>query len=291
MPATGAGFALGAVAISGLPPLNGFASEWLLYRGLLGWGLDAAGAAGFAAFLAAALLALVGGLAAACFVRLLGIAFLGEPRSAEAASATEGGRLGWGPLAVLAAGCVALGVLPAAVVGVCGSVARQVLGAGLASPEQLARTADALAPIGNLAGAGWLALALGAGFVALSLRGRRRARDATWGCAYAAVGPRMQYTARSFSELLAERVLPRPLAPRVRVAVPRGALPAPVRMSSEEGDPLTRGFYQPVLGALASRFARLRALQQGNAHLYLAYVLAAILAALAWVSLRTRWLP
>ena len=291
MPVTGAGFALGALAISGLPPLNGFASEWLLYRGLLGFGLGASGAAAFASFLAVALLVLVGGLAAACFVRLLGIAFLGEPRSAEAAGAREGGGLLWGPPVLLAAGCVALGVLPAAAVRLAGPVADQVLGAAIAGPERLGHAAEALAPVGVLAAATWLSLALGAGLVAASLLRRPRARDATWGCGYAAPSPRMQYTARSFSELLAERILPRALAPRLRIEPPRGALAARASLSSEEGDPLTRGLYQPLFGALASRFARLRALQQGNAHLYLTYFLAAILAAMAWVSLRGRWLP
>jgi hypothetical protein len=102
----------------------------------------------------------------------------------------------------------------------------------------------------------------------------------------------MQYTARSFSEQFAERLLPRPLAPRVGVVSPvHGPFPAPVRFASEEGDPITLRSYQPIFSAIASRFARLRVLQQGNAHLYLAYILVAVLAALLWTSLRAWWRP
>jgi len=290
MPVTGACFALGAVAISGLPPLNAFGGEWLLYRGLLGLSLGASGATRVAACVAFALLALVGGLAVGCFVRLVGIAFLGEPRSPEAEAAREGGALLRGPLVLLAAACVALGVLPTGAAGLCGSVAAQILGGQTASPDALARTTAALAPIGALAVGAWLVLALG-WFVASLLRGRRPARDATWSCGYAAPTPRMQYTARSFSELLAERLLPRALAPRVHASAPRGAFPVAAHLTSEEADPITRGVCEPLFDAFASRFARLRALQQGNAHLYLSYILAAILASLVWISLRARWAP
>jgi hypothetical protein len=122
------------------------------------------------------------------------------------------------------------------------------------------------------------------------LRSRPRSADETWGCGYASPSPRMQYTARSFSEFLAERLLPRFLAPCVRMPALRGSFPGPAALASEERDPVTRGAYEPLFHALATRFARLRALQQGNAHLYLTYILSAVLAALAWISLRVRWL-
>jgi hydrogenase-4 component B len=290
MPVTGACFVAGAVAISGLPPLNGFNSEWLLYRGLFGSALDSSGVARVAAFLGAALLALVGGLAAACFVRLVGIAFLGEPRERGAGAAHEASFGMWAPLAPLLLACIALAALPAAVVTLCEPIARDVLGPAIASADRLADTAGAVAPLGAIAAGAWLLIALSWPLVLL-LSGRSSARDATWGCGYAAPSARMQYTARSFSEQFAERLLPRPLAPRIRVSLLRGWFPAPVRLASEEGDPITRGGYEPIFSAIASRFARLRVLQQGNAHLYLAYILVALLASLLWASLRARWLP
>jgi NADH:ubiquinone oxidoreductase subunit 5 (subunit L)/multisubunit Na+/H+ antiporter MnhA subunit len=290
MPVTGACFAAGAVAISGLPPLNGFAGEWLLYRGLFGLAVDASGATRVASCVASAILALVGGLAAGCFVRLVGIALLGEPRTREAAAAHEGGLLLRGPLLLLAAACVVLGVLPGAVAALLGPVAVEVLGPEVARSGALARATGSLAPIAALAAGTWLALGLGA-FLVSMLRGRRPARDATWGCGYAAPTPRMQYTSRSFAQLFARGLLPRALAPRVEVPAPRGPFPVAVRMTTQEGDPITRGAYEPLFDGFATRFARLRALQQGNAHLYLAYVLVALLAALSWISVRARWLP
>jgi formate hydrogenlyase subunit 3/multisubunit Na+/H+ antiporter MnhD subunit len=291
LPVAGTCFLWGAVAISGLPPGNAFASEWLLQRGLAELALGPASGAGVAACLAIAAVALVGGLAAACFVRLVGIALLGVPRGPEAAAAHEGGLSLRAPLLALAAACAAFALAPAALVRLCGPLAEQLLGPTLSGVGSVARTADAIAPVGLAALAVWTALAAGATLAAALQRGRRQAPDETWGCGYAAPSARMQYSARSFAELLAERWLPRWLAPRVRVPAPRGAFPAPIRLATEEGDPLVRGAYEPLFDAFATRFARLRALQQGNAHLYLGYVLMAVLAALAWVSVRARWAP
>ena len=290
MPFTGACFAVGAVAIAGLPPLNGFTGEWLLYRGLLDGGLEASGVARLAAFLATALLALIGGLAAACFVRLLGIAWLGEARHDVAGPPRdEGGWLMRAPLASLLAACVGLAVLPGRVVELFQPVAREVLGPTLANAAALERTSHLLAPLGTLAALCWVALLLLAPLV-----WRLRARspdDATWGCGYAAPGPRMQYTSRSFASLFAERLMPRALAPRVRLRAPLGPFPERGGLDSEEGDPLTRSGFEPLFASLAGRFVRLRVLQQGNAHLYLLYILGAVLGSLLWASLRGRGLP
>ena len=290
MPITGACVVLGAVAISGLPPLNGFVSEWLLYRGLIGLALGSTATAGVVAYLAVALLALVGGLAAACFVRLVGIALLGEPRSAEARLAHEGGPLLWGPALVLAAACGAFALFPGGVVRLAQPVAEQLLGPTLANADAVQRTAAALTPIGAAAGIGCALFVVGAGLVT-AMRARSTRTVETWACGYALPTARMQYTARSFSELLAERLLPRQLAPQIRVPALRGSFPAPVTLASEERDPILRGAYEPLFAALATRFARLRALQQGNAHFYLAYILSAVLVGLAWISLRMRWVP
>jgi NADH:ubiquinone oxidoreductase subunit 5 (subunit L)/multisubunit Na+/H+ antiporter MnhA subunit len=291
MPVTGACFLFGAVALSGLPPLNGFASEWLLYRGLLGLALGPAASAGLVATLAVALLALVGGLAAVCFVRLVGVALLGEPRSAEARLAHEGGPLLWGPALLLAAACGVLALLPGGVVRLAQPVAEQLFGTTLGSAGAVRETAAALAPISVAAGIGAALVLAGAALLAArSLVAARRTAE-TWGCGYALPSARMQYTGRSFSELLAERWLPRWLAPRVRASAPQGSFPAPTALASEEQDPFTSAAYEPLFTTLAARFARLRALQQGNAHIYLTYILSAVLVALAWISLRTRFTP
>jgi hydrogenase-4 component B len=112
MPWTAGLFLLGAVAISALPPLNGFVSEWLTFQALLGGASHFQGPAGLVIVFSAAMLALTGGLAAACFVKAFGVTFLGRPRTPHAEHATEVPPSMIAGMVWLAALCVFLGVAP-----------------------------------------------------------------------------------------------------------------------------------------------------------------------------------
>jgi len=112
MPWTAGLFLLGAVAISALPPLNGFVSEWLTFQALLGGASHFQGPAGLIIVFSAAMLALTGGLAAACFVKAFGVTFLGRPRTPHAEHATEVPPSMIAGMVWLAALCVFLGVAP-----------------------------------------------------------------------------------------------------------------------------------------------------------------------------------
>ena len=112
MPWTAGLFLLGAVAISALPPLNGFVSEWLTFQALLGGASRFHGPAGLVIVFSAAMLALTGGLAAACFAKAFGVTFLGRPRTPHAEHATEAPPSMIAGMVWLAALCVALGVAP-----------------------------------------------------------------------------------------------------------------------------------------------------------------------------------
>ena len=118
---------------------------------------------------------------------------------------------------------------------------------------------------------------------------KRRTADGTWGCGYLAPTARMQYTGRSFAEIMAEQLLPPMFRARVAVKAPRALFAEPTRISSDSTDPVTRSVYEPLLDTWAKRFARLRWLQQGSLHIYLVYILAAVTFALAWTSLRRLW--
>jgi formate hydrogenlyase subunit 3/multisubunit Na+/H+ antiporter MnhD subunit len=281
MPWTGGALLLGAVAISGLPTLNGFAGEWLLYRALTEVGAGDTGWPALAAMGGAAVLALAGGLALLCFVRLIGVALLGTPRSDGAVLAHEPAAAMTLPVAALAALCLAGGVAAPWLVTLEVPLLRQLAGAGVDAPS------SALMPI---AGAS-LALAASVALAAVLLR--RGARGVpvtdTWGCGHAAATPRMQYGARGFSELLYARVLPRWLRPRPAVLAPEGLLPRAASFASDTTDPLTRAVYEPLLTRLGDRFVRLRALQQGQVHLYIVYIVVATVGALGWVALRDWW--
>src|SRR5208282_1053601 len=111
MPWTAGLFALGAAAICGLPPLNGFVSEWLVYLGLFDATISR-GPSAWAAIPAAISLGVTGALALACFVKVCGVVFLGAPRSQAAARARESGPGMRGAMLLLAAGCVAIGLAP-----------------------------------------------------------------------------------------------------------------------------------------------------------------------------------
>jgi formate hydrogenlyase subunit 3/multisubunit Na+/H+ antiporter MnhD subunit len=243
LPATTVLFALGAAAISGLPPLNGFVSEWLVYLGFLD-ALRRPGGdlLGFAA-LGAPVLALVGGLAAACFAKVVGVVFLGSPRTPQAERAHEAPTSMVAPMAVLAAVCVAIGLLPQAVVPALAGAAAAWSRLDPALLEGPAAAAAASASRVSL-----VALVLLAAAGALWLLRRRRLAASppapaveTWSCGFAAPTARIQYTGSSFAELLLERFswVVRPHAPAPRL---EGPFPAPASFHSAVPDPvLDRG--------------------------------------------------
>ena len=265
MPWTAGLFALGAMAVSALPPLNGFVSEWLVYLGLV----DAAigrGPLAWAAMPAAIILAMTGALTLATFVKAAAMVFLGAPRTRATARAHECGPWMRAPMITLAAGCAALGLAPVlfwpAVARVAG--AWHPAWAGLTAPAPLAalgfvHVALALAA----AGAGcWLwrrAHALG-------LR-----RAPTWDCGYAAPTARMQYTSGSFGGLAAGWFA-FVLRPERNQRRPRGTFPARAHHLLRVPETVLEGLLQPVAGAVLRVSALVRQLQHGRLQFYIAYV-------------------
>jgi formate hydrogenlyase subunit 3/multisubunit Na+/H+ antiporter MnhD subunit len=284
MPWTGSAMIVGAVAIAGLPPLNGFVSEWLIYMGLLGGGLEVRSRVGLLLLFVTAALATIGALASLCFVRLVGVALLGQPRSQAAARAHESSAGMVAPMALLAVLCPVAALFARVLAPAIGRVASQIVGA----PVDMAGVAARLGWMATVSLVVWLAVLVAATALLLLVRGRSVPSD-TWGCGYAAPTVRMQYTARSFSELLAGRLLPALLRARVTIKRPHAIFAEPTGLSSDSADPLTRSVYEPFLGSWARRFGRLRWLQQGVLHVYLLYILAVVTSMLAWTSLRRWW--
>jgi hydrogenase-4 component B len=276
MPHTASTFLVGAVAICGLPPLNGFVSEWLLYVGAFrGAGaLPTPGAV--AALTVIVALALIGGLAAACFVKAYGIVFLGEPRSREADAAHEAPQAMYLPMWLGATLCAAIGLGAPAAVRLVAPVARSL--AGLT-----AAPLDTTGPLDDIAGVAAIVVILVAALAILRtavLRGRPISTAPTWGCGYAEPTPRMQYTASSFVDPV--------LAPftllfrrEVHDAPPEGPFPLHAAHDEHLGD-----HAEHVLVSTVRRFAdalsRLEFLQRGRVQLYLAYVLATLVLLLVW---------
>lgn len=199
MPITGICFLGGAIAICGLPPLNGFVSEWLIYLGLLHSQGPGNPLALNLAVVAAPMLAMIGALAVACFVKVFGVTFLGEARTEWPKPIVEAPTSMVAVMVVILGCCVVIGVVPAVVV--------PVLGQALSAWGAVATGADfpgALAPVGWISGSGCIFLALVAGltFIRRPRAGNPPRIATTWGCGYLQPTARMQYTAASFAEML-----------------------------------------------------------------------------------------
>jgi formate hydrogenlyase subunit 3/multisubunit Na+/H+ antiporter MnhD subunit len=277
MPITGGAFLLGAAALAGLPALAPFVSEWtILLGGLRGAAGLPAGAAAVSV-LAVTALALATGLAAAAFAKAYGLAFLGTPRAAAGLAARDPGGARQGAVLVAAGVCLSLGLSPETALAVPSSAA--ALAAGLAAVPSAA-----LGPAGDVARA-VLALVLLAAAVAgarrLLLRRREVRTGPTWACGYEAPTSRMQYTAASFPAP-ALGTFEGLLARSVEGGPAEGYFPAAARREERLADVAGERFIVPLTRRFLEALAQVRVLQGGRLQLYLLYVLATLIALLAW---------
>jgi hydrogenase-4 component B len=280
MPHTAATFLVGAAAICGLPPLNGFVSEWLIYVGAFRGAATLSSGGSVAALFAIVSLALIGGLAAACFVKAYGVVFLGEPRSEAASHAHESPRPMLWAMWMGAALCALVGLAPVQVVRLIAPAAASLAQIDAAPLEAMGPLAGIVRASAVLVGL-LLALAL---LRRLLLRRAEVAAGATWGCGYAQPSPRMQYTAASFADPV--------LAPfgvvfhrSAHAEGPSGAFPRAAAWEEHLEDRAERVLVPAVKG-FAQALKKLDFLQRGRTQLYLAYVLATLVALLVWQAVK-----
>jgi hydrogenase-4 component B len=284
MPWTGPSFLVGATAISGLPPLNGFVSEFLIYLGAFGSVARSPGAVMpvIPCLIAIGALALIGGLATACFTKAFGIVFLGEPRSEHAAHAHEVGLLMRLPMALLAAACIGVGLFPFAVV-------RALTPGLLLVTRQPEPTVTAV-----LAGSGDLLrmIALGAAIFLICvvclailrrrlLAGRPVEETVTWDCGYVRPTARMQYTASSFAQPLTQ-LFRMVLRTRTRMVPPEGFFPRRASLTTDTPDSFRESVFHPAFAGIERAFDRLRILQQGRIQLYVLYIVLTLIGLMVW---------
>lgn len=280
MPWTSGLFALGAVAIVGLPPLNGFVSEWLIYSGLFagvtgGWGSAWAAASG------AMVLAVTGALALACFSKVCGVVFLGAPRSMAASRAHECGVAMRGAMLVPAILCAATGMfsgflwnpLLMAVAAWRGCEQVTLVGAGGGTA-----TLGVYAPV--FVAAGVLAALLLWRFVGDVRRGP------TWDCGYQSPSPRMQYTAGSFAEILVRALSPI-LQSETHSEHATGYFPKRAKHSRHTPEVVFEKILEPLARGTLWLSRVIRFIQHGNTQIYLLYLLLGV-GALAVMSLFLR---
>ncbi|HEY6951711.1 MAG TPA: hydrogenase 4 subunit B [Bacteroidota bacterium] len=292
LPWTSAFFLVGAVAISALPPLNGFISEWLTFQALLLGFTSADLIVKLAVPVTVALLALTGALAAACFVKAYGITFLGMPRSSAADKAHESPRTMLAAMGVLALGCVVLGAIPGIALSALNPLSGSLLGVPMTNAVSLAGPTMMLSASPSTSMAPVLMLALLAGFAGLPIvaglvmGGRLRSRIAkTWVCGIETLRPRMQYTATGFSKPI-RLIFSAIYRARHEIEISEDVSPyfkPEIRYEVTMEHVFEEKLYKPAMRGVLSVARFGRRLQTGHIQSYLAYIFI-ILIVLLWAT-------
>jgi hydrogenase-4 component B len=281
MPWTAAAFIIGSASICALPPLNGFASEWILYQAFFHLAIEGASVSSrLGALLLMGWLALIGALAIACFVKAVGIVFLGIPRSHQAEIAHEASPAMIFAQAALAVICAFLGVGATIVLIPLGKITALLGG-------NSSLTGTWTLPVPLLA----LALVLSIGAIALWMKALSKSypsrRFITWECGFGTLGPRTQYTASSFAQPIS-RIFGVIYGYEMQINIEgkhRRHFPQSVEAETSHEAYLETKIYAPLLQSM-QRISGvfLMRLQAGSIHQYLFYM-ALVLGLLLWVGI------
>jgi hydrogenase-4 component B len=274
MPWTGGAFLVGAMAIAGLPPLNGFSSEWLTLQALLHVSAYGSLGDGMAGAVALAALGATVGLAVFCFVKVVGLVLLGRPRRDGVAAAVEAPRLMWGAVVFLALACVALGLAPGLLFG---------LLVGLAPWPAAAPTHVGL----HLPGTGSLpTLGIAVALVGLTgglvlMRGRRSAAPAPTWASGQLVESRLNWTSAGFTKPL-RLVLEAVLRPQREITVrTEGGVVQEVSYRGHVPQLIDERVYRPVVRVSLAAATHARRLQSGSLGMYVVYLIGLVVVLLA----------
>lgn len=283
MPWTALAFLIGAAAISALPPLNGFVSEWLTFQAILHtpdlseWLLK------FLAPAVGALLALAAALAAACFVKAFGITFLGRPRSPVAAQAKETDRASLTAMFILAALCILAGIVPGLVVDALAPVVN-LLNSGVQLASQHNQPWLTLKPVVGVRvsynGLLLLLFIISAASVAVILI-HRLASDAlrrapAWDCGFPDASPNTQYSAGSFAQPIRRVFASVVFQAREQITMPPPGDSRAAKMQVRMRDPVWESIYAPITNAVLAISNRANYLQYLTIRRYLSIVFATL---------------
>ena len=291
MPYTSFAFLVGCVAISALPPLNGFVSEWLTFQAILQspqlpqWGLKIMVPA------VGSLLALSAALAAACFVKAFGVTFLGRPRTAASQRAAEVDRFSLAAMFLLAALCLAAGVLPGLVMDGLSPVTLALLNDRM--PVQLGVPWLSIVPIAEsrssyngalvfffIVISGSLAASVIHRFASHAMR-----RAPAWDCGFPDPSPMTQYTAGSFAQPIRRVFGTLVFRARERIEMPPPGDARPARLHVDLKDLIWDFLYAPIATAVGFAADRLNHLQFLTIRRYLSLVFLALVALLLVLAL------
>jgi NADH:ubiquinone oxidoreductase subunit 5 (subunit L)/multisubunit Na+/H+ antiporter MnhA subunit len=282
MPLTAFLFLVGCIAISALPPLNGFVSEWLTFQAILlspqlpSWGLK------FLVPAVGALLALSAALAAACFVKAFGITFLGRPRTEAAARARETDNFSLIAMFALAALCLIAGILPGLFIDALAPAAKSMVGASM--PLQRDVPYLSIVPIaearssynGLLVFLFMLFSACTAVLVIHRFASNALRRGPAWDCGYPDPSPATQYTSSSFAQPIRRVFGTLVFRAKEEVVMPPPGDAAPARLAVRLSDTIWDALYEPLARAVEAVSGWLNPLQYLSIRHYLSFVFLAL---------------
>lgn len=291
MPATSIVFLIGAVAISALPPFNGFVSEWLTFQAVLQspqlpqWGLKIMVPA------IGGMLALAAALAAACFVKAYGASFLSRPRSPAAENAQEVDRFSIAAMAILALLCLLAGVFPGLVMDALAPVSAEILHIRLAGQTELPWLS--IVPIDLRKGSyngllvlAFIAISATLGFLAiLRLSPHAVRRAPAWGCGFAEPVPQAQYSPDSFAQPIRRVFGTLLFRARDHVTMPPPGSVAPAKFSAELHDLVWENLYGRIAAIIEAVSTRLNNMQLLSIRGYLSLVFATLVALLVVIAI------
>ncbi|WP_322515838.1 hydrogenase 4 subunit B [Rhodopseudomonas palustris] len=293
MPFTSVVFLIGSIAISALPPFNGFVSEWLIFQAVLQspqlpqWGLKILVPA------VGGLMALAAALAAACFVKAYGVTFLGRPRGPATLAAKEVDRFSLAAMAILAALCLLAGVLPGMVMDALAPIATEILGSRLAPQSGMAwlsivPIAQSHSSYNGLLVAVFIAVSASLSFVAIRLfsSGAVR-RGPAWGCGFTDPAPLAQYSAAGFAQPIRRVFGTLIFRARDHVTMPPPGDTAPARLRIELHDQIWERIYAPLAGGIMAASVRLDRMQLLTIRGYLSLVFATLVTLLLVLAIWT----
>ncbi len=291
MPATSFIFLVACVAISALPPLNGFVSEWLTFQAIVQSPVQPQWVLRVLLPAVGALLALSAALAAACFVKAFGVTFLGRPRSEAAANAKETDIFSLTAMAVLALLCLVAGILPGFFIDAISPVAHALVADHM--PAQSGIRWLTVVPIteGRSSYNGLLLFtylvftAAVIAFLVRRLSSRAIRRSPAWDCGYPEPSTATQYTGTSFAQPIRRVFGTSIFRARERVVMPPPGDMQPATLVVSSEDRIWDAIYAPIAGIVSAIAGRLNQLQFLTIRRYLSLVFASLVILLMVVAL------
>lgn len=278
MPVTGKTFLAGSVAISGLPPFSGFIGEFLIYYGAF-YGISSHRLPFILAILAIISLAVIGGLATACFTKVVGLAFLGEPRTDNAANATEAGFSMGLVMIFMAVACLVIGVVPEPFIRLAFAGIKDIpftsgydIQSFMGIVHQISLTAALF--IGIV-----LILSL---LRKILYRNKEIGSGGTWGCGFTQPTVRMQYTGTSYAAEMIDFYRPFVPVKKIYTGITK-IFPGKTTWETSVDDIAEVNYLERLVKPLLRVLRSLRWIQHGNIQLYIAYIIVAIIVLLLFL--------